>query len=81
MSVPRELLERTAETNGKVDFDPFKLIKDGMRALSERVYTWVILLMAFALFGFAAWQREAWSFAAACAFTCLVYIPHAWRER
>ncbi len=56
-------------------------LRHAIRMLSDRVYIWVVLLMSFTLFGYAAMKHEPWSFAVACAFTALVLVPLAWRER
>lgn len=60
--------------------DPFKLMARAMRALGDRVMLWVVLLMSFTLFGYAALRHEPWSFAAACSFTVLA-LALLWRER
>jgi len=62
------------------DLDPFALLKATARALADKVMRWVVLLMSFALFAYAAIKHEPWSFAGATTFTVLA-LALLWRGK
>jgi hypothetical protein len=80
-TIPSEIGQQRATANGGGSWDPFRLMTHAMRALSERVYLWVVLAMTFSLFAWTILHPDWLRLAAACAFTVLVLVPLAWRER
>jgi len=81
MALDDELIaQRQAFTPNGTD-SVYSTLTKALWTLSTRVYTWAVLLMAFALFGFAAWREALVPLYAALGFTGLVLVPLAWRER
>lgn len=62
-------------------FDTFLLLRRAVLMLAERVYTWVVLAMSFALFGYAVMKPEPMRILAASLWTLMIHVPLAWKER
>ena len=60
--------------------DPFLLMRRAITVLGDRVMLWVVVLLSFGLFAYAARHHEPWSFASAATFTVLA-LALMWRKK
>jgi hypothetical protein len=61
--------------------EALKILGFAALTLSVRVLTWLSLVGAMALFGYAVWLPSPERTLAAALFACLVFMPSLWSEK